>query len=119
MVIPRSRSRSIASSTWSTMSRSLIVPVRSSRRSASVDFPWSMCAMMQKFRMRAWGVATAHMVSSPEVGPGGTGRAGAAAGRRRSGSRGSTGAPDIATISRSAPANGCLRRAMGIQEERT
>ena len=27
--------------------------VSSSRRSARVDFPWSMCATMQKFRMRA------------------------------------------------------------------
>lgn len=28
-------------------------PVSSSSRSASVDFPWSMCAMMPKFRMRS------------------------------------------------------------------
>src|SRR5207247_9013466 len=27
-------------------------PVRSSRRSASVDLPWSMCAMIEKLRMR-------------------------------------------------------------------
>jgi hypothetical protein len=27
--------------------------VSSSRRSASVDFPWSMCAMMAKLRRKA------------------------------------------------------------------
>src|SRR5262245_22650766 len=50
--MPRSRSRSIESSTcscpaWLRRRR----PVVSSRRSASVDLPWSTCAMMQKFRM--------------------------------------------------------------------
>jgi hypothetical protein len=34
------------------ISRSSTVFVVCSSRSASVDFPWSMCAMMQKFRMR-------------------------------------------------------------------
>src|SRR5947207_2232001 len=54
----------MASSTWSTMSRWLIVPVRSSSLSARDDLPWSMCAMMQKLRMRARGVAIrASMVS--------------------------------------------------------
>src|ERR1700674_3004993 len=53
IVIPRSRSRSIESSTWFCMSRWLIDPVYSSRRSASVDLPWSMWAMMQKFRTRS------------------------------------------------------------------
>src|SRR5215472_1439431 len=51
MVMPRSRSRSIESSTCAVISRSLSAPVNSSKRSASVDFPWSICAMMQKFRM--------------------------------------------------------------------
>src|SRR5215467_5279518 len=51
MVMPRSRSRSIESRTCSCISRSESAPVISSRRSASVDLPWSMCAMMQKFRM--------------------------------------------------------------------
>ncbi len=41
------------------MSRWLIDPVNSSRRSASVDFPWSMWAMMQKFRTSACLVVTA------------------------------------------------------------
>ena len=30
------------------------MPVASSSRSANVDLPWSMWAMMQKFRMRDW-----------------------------------------------------------------
>ena len=51
IVIPRSRSRSIESSTCAVISRWLNAPVSSSKRSASVDLPWSMCAMMQKFRM--------------------------------------------------------------------
>ena len=53
MVMPRSRSKSMVSSTCSRMSRGLIAPVRSNRRSARVDLPWSMWAMMQKLRMRA------------------------------------------------------------------
>src|SRR5712692_2462298 len=51
MVIPRSRSRSIESSTCALISRWESAPVSSSSRSASVDFPWSMCAIMQKLRM--------------------------------------------------------------------
>src|SRR6266403_1579397 len=51
MVMPRSRSRSMESRTCSCISRWVSAPVISSRRSASVDLPWSMCAMMQKFRM--------------------------------------------------------------------
>ena len=39
MVIPRSRSRSIESSNWSSMSRVAMVPVRCSKRSESVVFP--------------------------------------------------------------------------------
>src|ERR1700694_6294294 len=38
------------------MSRLLMAPVNSSRRSARVDLPWSMWAMMQKFRIRSRGV---------------------------------------------------------------
>src|SRR4029078_13462170 len=51
MVMPRSRSRSMASSIWSCMSRAATAPVRCSRRSESVVFPWSMCAMMLKLRI--------------------------------------------------------------------
>src|SRR5713101_2287128 len=51
MVIPRSRSRSIVSSTCSDISRSGSPPQRWMKRSASVDFPWSMWAMIEKLRM--------------------------------------------------------------------
>jgi hypothetical protein len=47
----------MVSSTCSTMSRWLTAPVCSKSRSANVDFPWSMWAMMQKFRIRSGGVA--------------------------------------------------------------
>ena len=53
MVMPRSRSRSMESRSWSCASRFWMVPVRSRRRSERVVFPWSMCAMMQKFRVKA------------------------------------------------------------------
>jgi MAF protein len=53
MVMPRSRSRSMESSTWACISRAVRDPVSSSRRSASVDLPWSMCAMMAKLRMKS------------------------------------------------------------------
>src|SRR5438046_8226255 len=51
MVMPRSRSRSMVSSTCSIIWRCERAAVTSSRRSASVDLPWSMCAMIEKFRM--------------------------------------------------------------------
>src|SRR5438067_8931340 len=54
IVMPFSRSRSVESSTCSAISRALRVCVRSSKRSASVDLPWSMCAIMQKLRMNCW-----------------------------------------------------------------
>src|SRR4030095_5948713 len=50
IVMPRSRSRSMESRTCACISRSERPPVISISRSASVDLPWSMCAMMQKFR---------------------------------------------------------------------
>src|SRR3954452_2743547 len=53
MVIPRSRSRSMESSTCAIISRWLNAPVTSNRRSASVDLPWSMCAIIQKFLINA------------------------------------------------------------------
>src|SRR6185312_106463 len=52
--IPRSRSRSIESRTCSRICRGSTVLVISRMRSASVDFPWSMWAMIEKFRMCAW-----------------------------------------------------------------
>src|SRR4029077_3655567 len=51
--MPRSRSSSMSPRNCSDISRAETAPVRSSRRSASVDFPWSMWAMMEKLRMRA------------------------------------------------------------------
>src|SRR5262249_54733833 len=53
MVMPRSRSRSMSSRNCDDISRFDTVPVRSRRRSASVDLPWSMCAMIEKLRMCA------------------------------------------------------------------
>ena len=54
IVIPRSRSRSIESSTCARIARGSTVFVISRMRSASVDFPWSMWAMIEKLRMCAW-----------------------------------------------------------------
>src|SRR5262245_40348047 len=69
IVIPRSRSRSIESRIWSRKSRSSTAPQRWIRRSASVDLPWSMWAMMQKFRM--WFMVPEQIVcdSLPRVQP--------------------------------------------------
>src|SRR4051812_18336110 len=82
IVMPRSRSMSILSRYWARICRPSTIPVTSSIRSASVDLPWSMWAMMQKFRMRAGsrgaGVVTvppsshgpnAGRVFDPEVAP--------------------------------------------------
>ncbi len=49
MVMPRS----ISSRNCADISRAETAPVRSSSRSASVDLPWSMCATIEKLRMRA------------------------------------------------------------------
>ena len=51
MVIPRSRSMSIESSSCASMSLVATVFVINSSVSASVDLPWSMCAMMEKLRI--------------------------------------------------------------------
>ena len=53
MVMPRSRSRSIESRYCARMSRASTAPVSSSMRSASVDLPWSMWAMIERLRMRS------------------------------------------------------------------
>ena len=69
MVIPRSRSRSMLSRNWSCMSRLATVPVSCSKRSARVDLPWSMWAMMQKLRIRETGASVMQRrnpVSGPE-----------------------------------------------------
>ena len=49
IVIPLSRSSSMLSSTCSCISRFVKSPVISMMRSASVDLPWSIWAMIQKF----------------------------------------------------------------------
>src|SRR5262245_43796314 len=49
--MPRSRSRSMESRSCARISRLSTAPVISSIRSASVDLPWSMCAMIEKLRM--------------------------------------------------------------------
>src|ERR1041385_9082331 len=56
MVMPRSRSSSIESSTCSDISRSARPPHIWMKRSASVDLPWSMWAMIEKFRMWLCGI---------------------------------------------------------------
>jgi hypothetical protein len=65
MVMPRSRSMSIESSTCASISRSDRPPQRWMMRSASVLLPWSMWAMMEKFRMWFMGhdPATLRMLS--------------------------------------------------------
>ena len=62
IVIPRSRSRSIESSSWARMSRAETASVISRMRSASVDLPWSMCAMIEKLRILLWSMGSAAMV---------------------------------------------------------
>ena len=66
IVMPRSRSSSIESSSWSRMSRAATASVTSRMRSASVDLPWSMCAMIEKLRMRPCSIPSA-MVLGPVV----------------------------------------------------
>ena len=56
IVMPFSRSRSIESRTWLVIWRGSIACVSSSRRSASVDLPWSMWAMIEKLRRRSCGM---------------------------------------------------------------
>src|SRR3954463_4989393 len=65
IVIPRSRSMSMRSRYWARMLRPSTMPVTSSIRSASVDLPWSMWAMMQKFRMRAGSVLAGVVTVTP------------------------------------------------------
>ena len=52
MVIPRSRSKSILSRTWACISLPKTVLVYSNNLSANVLFPWSICAIIQKLRIR-------------------------------------------------------------------
>src|SRR5512140_3040781 len=74
IVIPFSLSRSMLSRTCSFIFDFGTAPVSSSSRSASVDFPWSICAMMQKLRTRSREVdmrSEAHAVGEGDRGLGG------------------------------------------------
>ena len=71
-MIPRSRSMSMRSRYCARIERSSTTPVSCSIRSAKVDLPWSMCAMMQKLRMidgsvRPGGGATQDSQQHPHV----------------------------------------------------
>jgi hypothetical protein len=57
MVMPRSFSISIESSTCSVISRAVSPPVDWMSRSARVDFPWSIWATMEKLRILEIGTA--------------------------------------------------------------
>ena len=51
MVIPRSRSKSIPSSSWACILRFGTVPVSSKMRSDRVVLPWSIWATIEKLRI--------------------------------------------------------------------
>ena len=63
--MPRSRSRSIESRYWARMSRGSTAPQISSMRSASVDLPWSMWAMIERLRRRARSVTGRSVCQRP------------------------------------------------------
>ena len=46
----------MASRTCASISRACRAPVSSRKRSASVDLPWSMCAMIEKLRIFRWSI---------------------------------------------------------------
>src|SRR5699024_10097607 len=64
MVIPLSLSRSILSSTWDCISRLVSSPVISMIRSARVDLPWSIWAIIQKLRILLCSIAPTSIVPS-------------------------------------------------------
>src|SRR3954453_14549888 len=63
IVMPRSRSRSIESSSCSRISRAETASVISRMRSASVDLPWSMWAMIEKLRILLWSMGSGRWYS--------------------------------------------------------
>src|SRR3954467_6854800 len=65
--MPRSRSSSIESSSCGRCLRGSTAPVTSRMRSASVDFPWSMWAMIEKLRMLPAGARTRSMLGGGGV----------------------------------------------------
>ena len=64
MVMPLSRSKSILSNTWACISLLVRRPVFSIIRSASVDLPWSMWAIIQKLRILLWSIVIAIFIDS-------------------------------------------------------
>ena len=109
MVMPRSRSMSIRSRYCARAARSSTTPVSCSIRSASVDLPWSMCAMMQKFRMIAGSVRPgtgAAAFRDTDCFPEGTVRRAPILPRRRGGSN-----SPVASRRRSAPSSAACGRA--------
>ncbi len=72
IVMPRSRSRSIESRSCARISRAETASVTSRMRSASVDLPWSMCAMIEKLRMRPWSIPSAMVLRAVVRGRGGS-----------------------------------------------
>ena len=61
MVMPLSRSSSMLSRTWDCISLLVSSPVISMMRSASVDLPWSMWAIMQTFLMFFWEICAIYL----------------------------------------------------------
>src|SRR3954447_24782195 len=104
--MPRSRSRSIESSTWARIDRGSTVFVISRMRSASVDFPWSMWAMIEKLRMCAWSAMDARL----RIG------AGAWRGSERRRDRQRLLAGDRDAVANRVP--GAVERAVGARQER-
>src|SRR5579864_4182141 len=66
--MPRSRSRSMLSRTWASISRASRAPVASRNRSASVDLPWSIWAMTEKLRMWLGGINSDLSLVQPQEG---------------------------------------------------
>src|SRR5438067_5316337 len=66
--MPRSRSSSIESSSCGRCLRGSTAPVVSRMRSASVDLPWSIWAMIEKFRMFRAGPLTPEMLGAGDRG---------------------------------------------------
>src|SRR5207302_3002464 len=65
--MPRSRSSSILSRSCGRCLRGSTAPVISRMRSASVDLPWSMCAMIEKLRMFRAGAVTEEMLRAADA----------------------------------------------------
>src|SRR5438874_2630852 len=78
--MPRSRSRSIESSSCSRISRAETASVISRMRSASVDLPWSMWAMIEKLRILLWSMGVRRWYSDGGFFPGSRSRSAAGCG---------------------------------------